>query len=318
MQTTTSIFGWTQDQPGKSVSQTKIDQGVLYKEPNSRYVAPGTRLFTLLFYGLVCLVLLIGWLTRGEEYIIAKSGTGYLLGILGGLTMLMLLLYPLRKKARFMQNFGSPKHWFRVHMIMGIIGPVLIIFHTNFKFGSINSTVVLVMMILVTLSGLVGRYLYIKIHYGLYGKRATLEGLRNESEANRSSLAVVLGYAPKLRQRLQVFESTVLSPSTGVMQSIKRLLIVNLWSGWTHFVLLIGLRKALKVVAKRSGWTVTEKRQHAEFARRHIRTHLDLVRKIAEFGFYEKLFSLWHLFHLPLFIMLVIAGIIHVFAVHMY
>jgi hypothetical protein len=318
MQTATSILEGIQDQPGKNVSQPKVDQGVLYKEPNSIYVAPKKRLFTLLFYGAVCLALLIGWLARGEEYIIAKSGTGYLLGILGGLTMLMLLLYPLRKKMRFMHNFGSPKHWFRVHMIMGIIGPVLIIFHTNFKFGSINSTVVLVLMILVTLSGLVGRYIYIKIHYGLYGKRATLEGLRDEREANCNSLTVVLGYAPKLRQRLQVFEATVMTPPTGVMQSIKRLLIVNLWRGWTHLMLMIVLRKALKVVAKRSGWIATEKRQHAEIARRRIRTHLDLVRKIAEFGFYEKLFSLWHLFHLPLFIMLVIAGIIHVFAVHMY
>ena len=318
MQTATSILEGIQHQPGESVSQPKVNQGVLYKESKSIYVAPEKRLFTLLFCGLVCLAPLIGWLVRGEEYLIAKSGTGYLLGILGGLTMLMLLLYPLRKKVRFMHDFGSLKHWFRVHMIMGIIGPVLIIFHTNFKFGSINSTVVLVLMILVTISGLVGRYIYIKIHYGLYGKRATLEGLRDERETNRDSLAVVLGYAPKLRQRLQVFESTVLSPPTGVMQSVKRLLIVNLWRGWIHLMLLIGLRKALKVVAKRSGWTVTEKRQHAEFARRRIRTHLDLVRKIAEFGFYEKLFSLWHLFHLPMFIMLVIAGIIHVFAVHMY
>jgi hypothetical protein len=318
MQTATSIFEGIQNQPGKSVSQSKVDQGVLYKEPNSIYVAPEKRLFTLLFYGLVCLALLTGWLARGEEYLIAKSGPGYFLGILGGLLMLMLLLYPLRKRARFMHTFGSSKHWFRVHMIIGIIGPVLIIFHTNFKFGSINSTVVLVIIILVTLSGLVGRYLYIKIHYGLYGKRATLEGLRNESEANRSSLAVVFGYAPRLRHRLQVFESTVLSPSTGVMQSIKRLLIANLWRGWTHLMLLIGLRKALQVVAQRSEWTATEKRQHAEFAKRRIRTHLDLVIKVAEFGFYEKLFSLWHLFHLPLFFMLVIAGIIHVLAVHMY
>ncbi len=318
MQTATSILEGIQNQPGKSVSLSRVDRGVLYKEPNRIYVAPKKRLLAFLFYGLVCLALLTGWLARGEEYLVAKSGTGYFLGILGGLLMLMLLVYPLRKRARFMHNFGSPKHWFRVHMIMGIIGPVLIIFHTNFKFGSINSTVVLVMMILVTLSGLVGRYIYIKIHYGLYGKQATLEGLRNESEANRSSLAVVLGYAPRLRRRLQVFESTVLAPSTGVMQSIKRLLIANLWRGWTHLMLLIGLRKALKVVAKRSGWTVSEKRQHAEFARRRIRTHLDLIIKVAEFGFYEKLFSLWHLFHLPLFFMLVIAGIIHVLAVHMY
>ena len=40
--------------------------------------------------------------------------------------------------------------------------------------------------------------------------------------------------------------------------------------------------------------------------------------QVMEFESYERLFSLWHVLHLPLFFMLLIAGIVHVVAVHVY
>jgi hypothetical protein len=46
--------------------------------------------------------------------------------------------------------------------------------------------------------------------------------------------------------------------------------------------------------------------------------HIDAVRRVAELSTYERLFSLWHVLHLPLFFMLLVAGIVHVIAVHVY
>jgi len=51
---------------------------------------------------------------------------------------------------------------------------------------------------------------------------------------------------------------------------------------------------------------------------RHVGARLESIRKIAEFHFYERLFSLWHHLHFPLFLMLIVSGIVHVIAVHMY
>ena len=51
---------------------------------------------------------------------------------------------------------------------------------------------------------------------------------------------------------------------------------------------------------------------------RHVGARLENIRKIAEFHFYERLFSIWHLLHFPLFLMLVVSGIVHVIAVHAY
>jgi hypothetical protein len=42
------------------------------------------------------------------------------------------------------------------------------------------------------------------------------------------------------------------------------------------------------------------------------------VRNTATLGVYERLFALWHVLHVPLFILLVITAIIHVVAVHLY
>jgi len=44
----------------------------------------------------------------------------------------------------------------------------------------------------------------------------------------------------------------------------------------------------------------------------------DAVRRVAELATYERLFSLWHLLHLPLFFMLLVAGVVHIVAVHVY
>ena len=46
--------------------------------------------------------------------------------------------------------------------------------------------------------------------------------------------------------------------------------------------------------------------------------HIAAVKKAAAFAFYERLFRLWHVFHLPLFFLLVIAATIHIFAAHFF
>jgi hypothetical protein len=52
--------------------------------------------------------------------------------------------------------------------------------------------------------------------------------------------------------------------------------------------------------------------------KRHIGAHLASIRKVAEFHFYERFFAIWHVLHYPLFLMLVVSGVVHVIAVHMY
>jgi hypothetical protein len=104
--------------------------------------------------------LLLGWYKSEDGDITPETGTGYWLGIAGASALLLLLVYPLRKRIRSLRSLGSVSAWFRLHMILGIIGPTLILFHSNFKLGSLNSNVALFSMLTVAASGLIGRYLY--------------------------------------------------------------------------------------------------------------------------------------------------------------
>src|SRR3989344_4659459 len=106
------------------------------------------------------LLLLAVWAVREGRYYEPGDDFGYYLGVVGGVMMLALLLYSLRKHIRFMRNWGATKHWFRLHMILGIAGPTLILFHSTFRVGSLNATVALGCMLLVAGSGVLGRGLY--------------------------------------------------------------------------------------------------------------------------------------------------------------
>jgi hypothetical protein len=49
-----------------------------------------------------------------------------------------------------------------------------------------------------------------------------------------------------------------------------------------------------------------------------VTQHIGAARKAAVFACCERLFRLWHIFHLPLFILLVIVAIVHVYASHFF
>lgn len=243
---------------------------------------------------------------------------GYALGIIGGVLMLILLLYPARKRFRFMKLLGPVKYWFRGHMMLGVIGPSCILYHANFQLGSLNSNVALICMLLVALSGVIGRFIYRQIHYGLYGRKATLEQLRHDKEISEGQLAATFALLPRLQQRLTAYENIVLSTPPGLLSSIIRRFTLAPRNHWTYFISLWQIRRAIRLEVKQNQLGANVYRQRYRMMRRYLSTYFTTIRKITVFSFYEKLFSMWHVLHLPLFLMMLISGIVHVIAVHMY
>ncbi|MFQ5480645.1 MAG: hypothetical protein ACE5DW_05150 [Thermodesulfobacteriota bacterium] len=280
--------------------------------------APKGSHVTQIFYTVLILILFAGWFYSGEEIITAKEGLGYYMGIAGGAMMLALIIYPLRKTARFMRGMGAIRHWFSVHMVLGLIGPMLVIFHANFEIGSLNSAIALGAMILVALSGLVGRHIYAGIHYGLYGKEMDLKGLKKDFERKISVMKYILDYAPALQQRLADFDSKAARPHYSFMGSLLGLVTTSLGAMWLRLTLIFGLRRTLRVAARRNQWSAAELKAHTTATRSYISSHISAAKAISRFKVYERLFSLWHLLHMPLFLMLVLTAVIHVVAVHMF
>ncbi len=260
----------------------------------------------------VIAVLLIGWSRRNDNYLTAESGAGYILGIVGGSLMLLLVLYPVGKKSAAFTRLVPMRFWFWLHMVLGIIGPVMILFHANFHVGSLNSTVALVSMLLVAGSGLFGRYFYRHIHHGLYGQRITFQELRQEAETKYSELSLIYEMDEKVNKRRSVMEERALQNYTGITVSVLHALSLAIDSRLLHY----RIRRLLKSPETSSALKTDPEKNKLiiGFVERYTRS----LRRIAAFRIFERLFSVWHILHLPLFIMMIITAIVHIFAVHMY
>jgi len=56
----------------------------------------------------------------------------------------------------------------------------------------------------------------------------------------------------------------------------------------------------------------------AQVAYRYADRRFEAGRRMNEYQLYARIFSLWHVLHIPLFFMLLIAGIVHVIAINVY
>jgi hypothetical protein len=266
----------------------------------------------------VAALLYFGWHSPTARYITPKRGIGYALGILGGSLMLLLFLYSARKRIPWLKFMGSAAGWFRFHMSLGVLGPLCILYHANFGLGATNSNVALFSMLTVAGSGLVGRYIYAHIHQGLYGSKLSLGELQKGAEGLRASSGA-FGFLPDLVSRLETVERRLLSagPHLPVL-GIAKLAVVGTIAAKARWQLRRNVRRALRGAAQKSNAVATERKRLRRTAFAYIDRRLAATRRVAGFQAYERLFSIWHALHLPLIFILLVAGIAHVIAVHVY
>lgn len=253
----------------------------------------GSRAGTLVpAVGIACSALLAwGFSIRREAYVVAEFGLGYLLGILGTSMMVLLLFYSLRKRLPPLRGLGRAPAWLDAHMVLGLLAPTAILFHANFRLGSLNSRVALVCLLVVVASGVVGRLIYPKIHSGLSGRRADVRELRQAATARRAALGAALGSRPDVGPQLAALEELALAGGSGVLAATAR---------------LARLRRRARRFARVGAGELP------------LRQYVEALVRVAEFRAYERLFSLWHAFHLPFCFMLFAAAAVHVIAVHLY
>lgn len=261
---------------------------------------------------------LMAWIVRRDGLYTPASDFGYWLGVSGGSLMVVLLIYPLRKRFRMLAVLGPLKHWFRFHLFAGIAGPVIVLFHSTFRVGSFNAAIALACMLLVVASGIVGRVLYRKIHHGLYGSRATAADLQRSLEQQMTGLQEPLSRLPAIKRELGHFSALLSSQPQGRWRRIIHFASL----GWQRHV--IG-RRVQREIARSdltvgAGDTATDVhlRVHLRALARNMDDALKAMQRTAQFSTYEKLFSLWHVVHIPFLCMLVVTAIVHVVAVHAY
>ncbi|MCK5377203.1 MAG: hypothetical protein KAJ97_08990 [Acidobacteria bacterium] len=224
---------------------------------------------------------------------------GNLLGVVGLSLMVVMHLYTLRKRARWMDRMGSLTLWLEFHIFCGVLGPVLITLHTSFKFNGLVS-VAYWSMLVVMLSGFVGRYLYVRIPRSIRGRELTDAELTTRATELKGRLAAA-DLPPKVAEKVHAFEHSAIPTSEAEAT----------WTG-----LIFGeLRMKIRLIAL------------SRLARRHAESGLVadtlgliaeravLMRRIAYLKKTRRLFELWHVYHKPLAVLMALIVALHVVTV---
>jgi hypothetical protein len=284
--------------------------------------APRLR-WPIIWTVVVAAVLLWGSHAHVERYITPQRGIGYWLGIIGGSMMLLLLIYSARKRAPWLAWLGGIPAWFEFHMVLGVVGPILILFHSNFSLGATNSNVALICMLLVASSGVVGRYIYTRLHAQLDGHEDTLEQLKAVGDRLRSQTTSI-SFLPGLLDAIDRVEKRLIEPPKGIVIRFLHLISgaprlgLARWLVRREIKRAVALAVAPRSVTREEALIARHAKRIAEVARGYADRRLEAGRRMAEYQVYARLFSLWHVLHIPLFFMLLIAGIVHVVAINVY
>ena len=290
------------------------------------------HLHWLVFIGIVAVITFGGYFVVYPQTLY-KPGEqlfdfGYNLGLAGGLMMLTLLIYPLRKRWKFLENFGFLPTWFKWHMVLGILGPLTIIFHSTYHVyipyihptGSPNAAVAMLCMLLVSGSGTFGRFFYTKIHHGLYGRQTTVNEMRAELEQS-GDVKSLFSFAPGVEKSLEDFRARAEGYSKYSGLGLMNFITAGFQASMLSRSLSRELHQIMHAQAKANHFTAEQQQSMEEMYseyREKIAAYLDAVRDSAQFNTYERLFSWWHIFHIPLVYMMVFSAVYHVYAVHAY
>ncbi|WP_053076658.1 hypothetical protein [Caenimonas sp. SL110] len=288
-------------------------------QPNPRVASKPRRVFSeKLVYLAIAALVLGAWGVVDMTGLKAGSDTGYWLGVAGGVMMLLLFAYPLRKRVRVMQHWGAAKWWFAVHMLLGIGGPVLILVHSTFHIGSLNAGVALYSMLIVAASGVVGRFLYLRTHRGLSGELEGLAQLHRRLGLHHDSLHRMFEDAPAVERELLAFEADALRVPGRWGRHARAFAVLPWRQLAARRRCMAALQLAVQRRARARNWNAARRRAEYLSMREHVLDYLQLALRAAQFDSATRLFSLWHVLHVPFVYVMVLCALVHVVAVHAY
>ncbi len=234
-----------------------------------------------------------------EHNALKPSGIlGHGLGILGSLLIIIgVSTYMVRKRYRFMSRTGLVKHWLEFHIFLCTLGPVLILFHTAFKFGGLVA-VSFWSMVAVFLSGIAGRFIYLQIPRSIEGRELDL----NEVRSMKSNLTEILKSSYGLDE--SSYGRIVESVGRKTESSSRNLLVSLVRNYKADRRSIHSVRRELK----RNNLHGNDYRKIVSL----VRTDIKLSRRIERLDSMRNLFKYWHVAHLPFALVMLFIMVIHV------
>lgn len=230
-----------------------------------------------------------------------SGAVGHGLGIIGTLMMIAgVLTYMLRKRVRKFFNLGLLKHWLEFHIFLCTVGPVLVLFHTAFKFGGIVA-VSFWSMVAVVLSGVVGRFIYIQIPHSIQGNEIDITELNELDFELTNKLKNIYKINPLLMSKIETISNIDKYKTVSFRKSL--VIIKNIF--FENRKIITELKDDVNFIS------IKEKNIKQEIIST-LKSKLILTRRIGMLRTMQTLFKYWHIAHLPFAIAMFVIMIIHV------
>jgi hypothetical protein len=234
-----------------------------------------------------------------DHILLKPSGLwGHGMGILGSVLMILgVSLYMARKRYRIFSRIGILKHWLEFHIFLCTLGPILVLFHTTFKFGGIVA-ISFWSMVAVFVSGVVGRFIYIQIPRSIEGRELSLNEIRgmkgdigdtliNDIQMDVESHRVIVD---TIKVRAEYNQSNLM------VRAFKK-----------YFDDRKSLR-AVRSVLKKNNLSKLQRNQVVNL----VKNEISLNRRIERLTVMQNLFKYWHVAHLPFALVMLVIMVIHV------
>jgi len=277
------------------------------------YVVTGLLLLALLIYGADYYWVSAAHRALSPKHALLKpSGTiGLRLGMIGFLMFLLIYIYPLRKRWAWLGRQGSSRHWLDFHVLLGLTAPVVVTFHSSFKFSGIAGVAYWI-MIIVSLSGVVGRYIYAQIPRSLNSAELSLKEAQDQSASLASQLRTLGILSERDVMKLVSLPEVKQAEQMSVLVALLKMMAFDLvfpfrawrlrqrmiWSHNRSLFALVGFRRSENTALERA---IDLAKQQSVIS-----------KKILFLSKSHRMFQLWHVIHRPFSYSFALLASIHV------
>ena len=257
-----------------------------------------------------------GWLVISSTNFLADGNFAYNAGLLGGFLMLCSIFYALMKRVRFINALGKNDTWFYAHLVCGIVGPLLIIFHSSFQLKSVNSSVAFLCMLAVLLSGLFGRYVFPLISF------KTQRVYQDVGDVELDLLSTLQDYRgstnkPTKAALTQLIVNGLKKPNSWI-HNVPQMLRMLVSATAYYRALAQDIKTICAATKTHRQWDKKTYKGNLADAKRMARSYVYRIVKLSMLSTTQNLFSNWRILHTSMLYILTITAVAHIVAIHMY
>lgn len=224
-------------------------------------------------------------------------------GLLAIAIFIFLWLYPIRKKARWLAWTGSVARWLDVHVLAALALPLLVAIHSAWRFEGLIGLGFWSMMV-VWVSGIVGRYLYARIPRGKAGIELTLEEIGTRRQQLLEQIATSTGL--DLQQIERALDTgRALDERPGIAGTLLRLVSDDL-------ARRRAARRFRHLYEKSGPRRRKQDRQVFTWVLRLAKREMALTQQGRMLDATHAVFRWWHVLHRPVAIAALLAVLVHV------